>query len=220
MHYVQCVRCLECVQCVQCVQCALCAVCAYENIVESKEKAKDLGILIDNDAKFKSQRAKAITKTSNKCSWILRTFRTREIYHLHTLWNSLVRPHQDYGAQLWGPAGDKGDLQAQEGPLRAFTKRFKGLKDLNYWQRLKASNMNSYHRRLERYKIFYIFKSMNGMVPSLGLKWKYSDRKGRYIEIPRITGTVMSVKTLKEKCINIEGSKLFNSLPKILRNFE
>ena len=132
----------------------------YENIVESKETAKDLGILIDNDAKFASQRSKAITKTNNKCSWILRTFRTREINHLRTLWNTLARPHQDYGAQLWGPAGDKGDIQAQEGPLRAFTKRFKGLKDLNYWQRLKVSNMNSYQRRLERYKLFYVFKSM------------------------------------------------------------
>ena len=62
----------------------------YENIVESKEKAKDLGILIDNDAKFASQRSKAITKTNNKCSWILRTFRTREINHLRTLWNTLA----------------------------------------------------------------------------------------------------------------------------------
>ena len=61
---------------------------------------------------------------------------------------------------------------------------------------------------------------MNGIVPSLGLRWKYLDRKGRFIEIPKITGTVMRIKTLKEKCINVEGSKLFNSLPKILRNFD
>ena len=84
-------------------------------------------------------------------------FGTREIEHMRTLWNTLARPHQDYGAQLWGPSGDKGDLQAQEGPLRSFTKRFKGLKDLNYWQRLSEAKIANYHRRLERYKIFLYF---------------------------------------------------------------
>ena len=88
----------------------------------------------------------------------------------------MARPHQDYGAQLWGPSGDKMDLQAQEGPLRSFTKKFKDLRELNYWQRLKEAKMNSYQRRLERYKIFYVYKSMIGIVPSLGLKWKFSDR--------------------------------------------
>ena len=96
----------------------------YENFIEPSAKAKDLGILIDEDSKFSSQRIKAIKQTNQKCGWILRTFRTRNSDHLRKLWNTLARPHQDYGAQLWGPSGDKMDLQAQEGPLRSFTKNF------------------------------------------------------------------------------------------------
>ena len=77
--------------------------------------------------------------------------------------------------------------------------------------------MNSYQGRLERYKIFYIYKSM---IPSLGLVWNQSERNGRKIVIPKVSGKVQSIVTLKEKCINIAGAKLFNMLPKILRNFQ
>ena len=60
---------------------------------------------------------------------------------------------------------------------------------------------------------------MIGIVPLLRLEWKFSDRMGRHIEIPKISGKVLRIKTLKEKCINVEGAKLFNSLPYVLRNF-
>ena len=61
---------------------------------------------------------------------------------------------------------------------------------------------------------------MYHIVPSIGLEWRYSDRYGRYIQLPKISGSIMSIKTMKEKCINTEGAKLFNSLPKILINFD
>ena len=72
----------------------------YQNFIEPSSKAKDLGIFKDNDSRFSSQCKKAITKTNQKCGWILQTFYTREIEHMRTLWITLARPHQDYGAQL------------------------------------------------------------------------------------------------------------------------
>ena len=46
---------------------------------------------------------------------------------------------------------------------------------------------------------------MIGIVPSLGLRWNFPDRFGRYIELPKISGKVLRIKTLKEKYINVEG---------------
>ena len=42
---------------------------------------------------------------------------------------------------------------------------------------------------------------MYNIVPSLGLTWKFSDRIGRYIELPKISGKVVRIKTLKEATI-------------------
>ena len=60
---------------------------------------------------------------------------------------------------------------------------------------------------------------MLGIVPSLGLNWKYSSHYGRQIEIPNINGSVTRICTLKGKTINIYGAKIFNSLPRYLREF-
>lgn len=126
-----------------------------EEPIEVKEVAKDLGILMDSKGNFRPQRTAAAAKASAKAGWVLRTFQTREIVPLRMLWCSLVRPHQDYASQLWAPVGLMGDLRAQEAPLRAFTKRMRGLKDLQYWERLEACGLSSMERRQDRYRIIY-----------------------------------------------------------------
>ena len=115
--------------------------------------------MIDNDYSFNTQKLLAIKKTKNKCAWVLRTFQSRDKVVLRTLWKSLCQPHQDYGAQIWGPVGNKADLVAQEGPLRNYTKQFNGYKELNYWQRLSEAKLFSSERRNERFKLWYIIGS-------------------------------------------------------------
>ena len=58
-----------------------------------------------------------------------------------------------YGSVLWSPVGQKGDLEFQEGPLRTFTKRGKGMYKLNYWEQLEVFRLLSIERRTERQKI-------------------------------------------------------------------
>ena len=40
------------------------------------------------------------------------------------------KPCQDYSSQLWSPVGQDGDLAEQEAPLRAYTKRMSGLREI------------------------------------------------------------------------------------------
>ena len=63
-----------------------------------------------------------------------------------------------------------------EGPLRSLTRSAWGLDGKNYWERLQAFKLYSNERRMERYAVMYIWKSINGLVPSLNLSW--SDAKG------------------------------------------
>lgn len=56
------------------------------------------------------------------------------------------------------------------------------------------------------------------MVPSLGLDVRYDSRRGRVIKLPPLSGSAR-IQTIKDGTINIAGAKLFNSLPKILCDF-
>ena len=71
--------------------------------------------------------------------------------------------------------------------LRDFSRRVPGIRELCYWERLKAMGMNSEQRRLERYKIIYIWKIMEGFVPNCGVNWtKTEERRGRLCEVPKL----------------------------------
>ena len=59
-----------------------------------------------------------------------------------------------------------------------------------------------------------------GLAPNFGLKFNQSnDRIGTYVAIPSFAGPSSRYKTLKENSIFIEGPKVYNCLPKILRNY-
>ena len=56
-----------------------------------------------------------------------------------------------------------------------------------------------------------------GLVPNYGLSSNTNSRRiGRMITIPKPTGTE-SFKTLNERSLGIEGAKLFNSMPRCIR---
>ena len=189
-------------------------------IIERKETVKDLGITVDQDLSFRPQRQKALSKCWKKIGWITRTFATRSISFLKTLWTSLVQPHLDYGSIMVAPVSLKCDKLAAERPLKALTKMAWGTKGLNYWERLEKFCLYSNERRMERYKCLYIWKSLNGFVPSLGLKWAGSDsRTGARLAYPKVTGPPGHYRTLQRDSILWEGVRIFNSLPDELKKF-
>ena len=77
--------------------------------------------------------------------------------------------------------------------------------------------MNSQQRRLERYRIIYSWKILEGLAPNCGLDEVYSDRRGREIKIPQLKGK-QAVRTMREQSFQVNGPRLFNSIPKKIRN--
>ena len=192
----------------------------YSDIIQWKEFTKDLGILIDDKINYSNQRNKALQKAKNKSSWVLRTFYNRDISVMKQLWKSLIQPVQDYGSLIWTPCMEAGELKAQEQPLRQYSRRIKGLENLNYWQRLKRLKLLSSERRNERYRLFYVWKSLMGLVPSLNFKLKTDLRHGPKIVIENMTGCIRRVQTLRERTVYIAGAKIFNSMPRYIREFK
>jgi hypothetical protein len=184
-----------------------------ETVIEEVESCRDLGVIMENSGCFDKQTEKACKKARQKCGWILRTFYSRNPRFMRKMFNELCQPHLDYCSQLWAPAFEGKRMSELEGVLRHFTKQVPAARNMNYWDRLKFMNMNSEQRRMERYKILYVWKVLQGIVPNPGLQeMTGNENRGRRCVIP----FTRDKKRLES--FNVFGPRLFNSLPKELRN--
>ena len=77
--------------------------------------------------------------------------------------------------------------------------------------------MNSQQRRLERYRIIYVWKTLEGMVPDSGIEKasEINDRLGRKCKIPSLKP---KERMKRESSFQVAGPKLFNAIPKNVRN--
>jgi hypothetical protein len=192
----------------------------FEDPIKEVDTAKDLGIFIDSDGDFVSQRSEAARKTNAKAGWILRSFHSRDTALLRSLWMSLCQPHSDYGSQLWSSSCAPSAIELQEAPLRNFTRKMSGNKNKTYWDRLAAANLSSIERRAERYRIIYAWKVAASLVPNPGMNFGISTGRhgGLKFTIPDFTGKDGKVRTLITRSFFSEGPRLFNSLPAWMRD--
>ena len=73
--------------------------------------------------------------------------------------------------------------------------------------------MNSQQRRIERYRIIYTWKVLEGKVPECGIEQNTeSVRHGRLCKIPQRKGT-KNIQKMRDSSFQSTGPHLFNSLP-------
>ena len=191
----------------------------YDEVIERFESLRDLGVELSDDGAFDVHIEKVCKKARQKSGWLFRTFYSRNTIFLRQMFKSLVQPHLDYCSQLWSPS-EGPNLDKVEKVLKDFTKRIPELQNMNYWQRLEKMNMSSEQRRIERYKIIYIWKTMNDLVPNCGLEWtEAGDRRGRICLIPKLKGST-KVQKLRQQSFQMSGPRLWNCLPKSVRNMK
>ena len=189
--------------------------------IEEMSYLRDLGVTLSNDASF-SQHIKDRVSTVRKLSgWALRTFKSRSAALMLTIWKSLILCHIDYCSQLWSPF-KVGEIQAIELLQKSFVAKIAGMRDLNYWQQLKALKLFSLERRRERYSIIYTWRVLEGHVPNLQntpITARVHIRRGRECAIPALASAAHpSVKAIRYNTLAFRGPRLFNSLPMEVRN--
>ena len=187
--------------------------------IEMKEHVKDLGVYMSRDCTFKHHIRNKVVEARGMCNWVLRTFETREEIPMVTLFTSLIRPKVEYGCQIWNPIMRQ-EIVKIEMVQRQFIKRIDTLKNLTYPEQLKKLKLYSLERRRERYLIIYLWKMMEGLVPEcIDLKRRNRDRNGRSIKLPLLNRTAPArIKTLREGSFFIQSVKLFNALPRNIRD--
>ena len=189
------------------------------NSIKRSDHVKDLGVQMSSCGTFTHHINHTTTKAKQLCGWILRTFVTRDTLPMMTLYKSLVLPHFDYCSQLWSPSSP-GEINKLEIIQRAFIKKIYNVHKLSYWQQLQYFKLFSLQRRRERYRIIYLWKMMEKMVPQVGeLKVINHDRIGRYCYVPRVKSSATArVKSIRYSSFSIHAPQLFNSLPYHIRN--
>ena len=158
-------------------------------IIAEKSNLRDLGVTMSADGTFRQHINNICQSARNMCSWLLRTFESRSPDLMLTLWKSLVIPILDYCSQLWSPS-KVGDIQQIEQIQKSFTRKIRFDTKKDYWERLKQYHLYSLQRRRERYRIIYVWKILEGIVPNLSgrgrVKDKQSLRFGRVCLIPHV----------------------------------
>merc|ERR1712030_191861 len=99
------------------------------------------------------------------------------------------------------------------------THQTEGLDLYNYWDRLYLMKLNSVQRRQERYRIIYIFKIMQGLVPNPGILFDSNITRGRMVTInkPNSNYPSKAIK-MRDQSLWTHGGNLFNILPANIRN--
>jgi hypothetical protein len=186
--------------------------------IDTKEYVKDLGVYMSNDCLFKVQIHAVIEKAKNIISWILRSFKSRTFTTMMTLYKALVIPILEYCSVLWSPMA-VGLIQKLESIQWSFLRKINGRKGKNYWECLKDMKVYSLQRRRERYRIIYTWKVLENLVPNVNNKIQGKDhiRLGRMCTINYHNTTTQK---FREGSLTINGPKLFNSLPKNVRDLK
>ena len=189
------------------------------NIIERFDTLRDLGVILTDNGNFESHIEHVVKKVRQKTGWVLRTFYTRRTEFMKAIFKTLIVPHIDYCSQLWMPTQATG-IQNIEKLQKDFLNRIPAIRDMDYWEQLKKLKMLSLQRRLERYRILYTWKVIEGLVPNCGVTVKLEGgRVGRKCSIPNVNPQARaSVKSMRHQTFQIHGPQLFNILPHEIRN--
>ena len=117
--------------------------------------------------------------------------------------------------------------QAIEAIQQTFTYKITEVQHLNYWERLHELKLYSLQRRSECYIIIYIWKITQHMVPNIDGTIGHTIKARKHstqhcgtqfiIQYPTNRNPAQS---LQKNAITVFGPRLYNSLPKYLRDIE
>ena len=93
------------------------------------------------------------------------------------------------------------------------------MQDKDYWERLFELNLYSQERRRERYSIIFLWKCAVGLVDGYTLNFINNPRRGRLCVVRLINKRAPNqVKRVSEGSLAVRGAKLFNLLPRDVRD--
>ena len=130
-------------------------------ILRNVKQEKDIGVIVDDQLKFKDHMYEKIKKANNMMGLIRRSFIHLGEEMFLKLYKALVRPHLEYANVIWHPTKIK-DITAIENVQRRATKYLPSLKNLSYEERLQKLKLPTLRYRRLRGDMIETYKLMTG----------------------------------------------------------
>ena len=93
------------------------------------------------------------------------------------------------------------------------------MEELDCWERLAALQIYSQERRRERYAVIFLWKVAQQFVQGFNVDFVTSPRRGRLSVVrPLVQNAPLAVRKAREASLQVKGAKLFNLIPKVLRD--
>ena len=183
--------------------------------IERSPLVRDLGVSMSEELSWTPHINIMVDKARQISSWVLGVFRDRSKPVMLQLYKSLIRSRVEYCCPLWNPT-KIADIQSIESIQRQFTRRIRGFKDTNYWDRLKELRLCSLQRRRERYMIIHVWKILQGICPNdISMVFRNNQRLGIKIVLPSLNKQASaSAKSCYDNSFSVRAGKLWNLLPR------
>ena len=175
---------------------------------------KDLGIHLTPELSW-SAHINIICDCARKTiSWMLSVFRDRSSTTILTLYKSIIRCKVEYLCPLWDPQKIE-DIANLESIQRCVTSKISSIKELHYYDRLKALKLMSLQRRRERYSIIMMYKILHNLTANdLNIEFYHTDRRGICATVPIIPREAKSkYLSLYDSSFGVRGPSLWNKIP-------
>ena len=117
-------------------------------------------------------------------------------------------------------------IRELESVQRSFTRKIEGLHLLEYHERLQELKLYSLERRRDRYVVIYIWRIINGFSPNIDSETakirtrNESGRRGLQCVVPPLAAVSGRLQSIRECSFGFNGPRLFNCIPKELREFQ
>lgn len=133
-----------------------------ENIIQSSQKERDLGVIIDSTGKTSQQCSMAVKKANAVLGMIKRNIHFKSKDVIVRLYKALVRPRLEFCVQAWSPYLRK-DIDMIERVQRRATKLIDGCSSMSYEKRLEETELIPMEKRRVRGDLIQVFKLLKGI---------------------------------------------------------
>jgi len=130
--------------------------------IPAADVVKDLGVFVSSDLKFSDHIAKMCSKAHKMCSLIFKCFMCREHDFLVKMFKTFVRPLLEYSVTVWSPQNLE-KIKEIERVQRRYTKRFPGLFEVPYLERLKILGLERLELRRVKFDLCMTFSIVKGL---------------------------------------------------------
>ena len=185
---------------------------------------KDLGVMFDVKLKFNVHINKIVVKALARSNLIIKCFLSRDPKTLFMAFVTYVRPILEYASCVWSPCSLT-YIKKVESVQRRFTKRLKGMTELQYSERLAITGAETLELRRLKADLTYIYKIMFGILDvehgtfDIKLNGGTSTRSGTHRHAFCVEETHGRINA-RRNFVSLQVARVWNCLPANATNFK